>query len=137
MAAGIATRADNQQAAGTWGQGYPMAAQVGTFGGYPMADRQRAYVAAQPQIVESVKVQPVESHITQAKPHPVQKSYTNSDKKKHMYSMKKIMQNAYDNTKDISKKGYEMRVANMIQREYSRNRDSIKPAYNKLSVYRK
>jgi hypothetical protein len=102
-----------------------------------MADRQQAYVSAQPQIVESVmQVRPVESHITQAKPHPVQKSYTNSDKKKAMYSMKK-MQNAYDNTKDISKKGYEMRVANMIQTEYSRNRDSIKPAYNKLSVYKK
>lgn len=77
-----------------------------------------------------------ESHITQAQPHRVQKSYTNSGKKKPMYSMKK-MQNAYDNTRDISKKGYEMRVANMIQREYSRNRDSIKPSYNKVSVYKK
>ena len=125
MSRGIPMAMDNQQAAGTYGQGYPM------------ADSQQAYVAAQPRIVESVmQVQPVESHITQSKPHPVQKSYTNSDKKKAMYSMKK-MQNTYDNTKDISKKGYEMRVANMIQREYSRNRDSIKPAYNKLSVYKK
>lgn len=139
MTGGIATRAmDNQQAVGPYGQGYAMAAgtapkamdnqqAVGTFGqGYPMADIQQAYVAAQPQIVESV---------TQARPHRVQKSYTNSDKKKAMYSMKK-MQNAYDNT-DISKKGYETRVANMIQREYSRNRDSIKPAYNKLPVFKK
>jgi hypothetical protein len=139
MAAGIATRADNQQAVGTYGQGYAMAMdnQQAYGQGYPMADRQQAYVAAQPRITDSVmQAQPVESHITQAKPHPVQKSYTNSDKKKAMYSMKK-MQNAYDNTKDISKKGYEMRVANMIQREYSRNRDSIKPAYNKVSVYKK
>lgn len=107
---------DTQQAYGTVGQGYPM------------ADMQQGYVAAQPQTVES--------HITQAKPHQVQKSYTNSNKKKDMYSMKK-MQNTYDNTKDISKKGYEMRVAQMVQREYSRNRDSIKPAYNKPSVYKK
>jgi hypothetical protein len=146
MAAGTAPKAmDNQQAAGTYGQGYAMAAGIATradnqqaYGqGYAMADRQQAYVAAQPQTVESVmQVRPVESHITQAQPHRVQKSYTNSGKKKPMYSMKK-MQNAYDNTKDISKKGYEMRVANMIQREYSRNRDSIKPAYNKVSVYKK
>ena len=133
---------DNQQAAGTYGQGYAIAMDnqqaAGTFGQrYPMADSQQAYVAAQPQIVESVmQVRPVESHITQAQPHRVQKSYTNSGKKKPMYSMKK-MQNAYDNTKDISKKGYETRVANMIQTEYSRNRDSVKPVYNKVSVYKK
>jgi hypothetical protein len=139
---GYAMAMDNQQAAGTYGQGYAMAMDnqqaAGTYGqGYAMADRQQAYVAAQPQTVESVmQVRPVESHITQAQPHRVQKSYTNSGKKKPMYSMKK-MQNTYDNTKDISKKGYEMRVANMIQREYSRNRDSIKPAYNKVSVYKK
>ena len=142
MSRGIPMAMDNQQAAGTYGQGYAMAMDnqqaAGTFGQrYPKADSQQAYVAAQPQIVESVmQVRPVESHITQAQPHRVQKSYTNSGKKKPMYSMKK-MQNAYDNTKDISKKGYETRVANMIQTEYSRNRDSVKPVYNKVSVYKK
>ena len=142
MSRGIPMAMDNQQAAGTYGQGYAIAMDnqqaAGTFGQrYPMADSQQAYVAAQPQIVESVmQVRPVESHITQAQPHRVQKSYTNSGKKKPMYSMKK-MQNAYDNTKDISKKGYETRVANMIQTEYSRNRDSVKPVYNKVSVYKK
>lgn len=109
---------DTQQAYGTVGQGYQI------------ADRQQAYVA------DVMQAQPVESHITQVQPQRVQKSYTNSNKKKDMYSMKK-MQNSYDNTKDISKKGYEMRVAQMVQREYSRNRDSIKPAYNKPSVYKK
>jgi hypothetical protein len=137
---GYAMAMDNQQAAGTYGQGYAMAMDnqqaAGTYGQrFPKADSQQAYVAAQPQIVESVmQVRPVESHITQAQPHRVQKSYTNSGKKKPMYSMKK-MQNAYDNM-DISKKGYETRVANMIQTEYSRNRASVKPVYNKSPAFR-
>jgi hypothetical protein len=132
MAGGIVTRVpkamDTEPMAGTYGQGYAMAmdTQQAYGQGYAMADRQQAYAAAQP----------TESRITQEKPQQVQKGYTNSNKKSDMYSMQK-KQNAYDNTKAVSKKGYEMRVAQMVQREYSRkNRDSVKPLYNKSPAFR-
>ena len=127
---------DNQQGYPMAQQGYPMAQdEIQWAVGYgpaqlpPGQARISGYVQAQPQISITTQVQPTQTQ-------PIQKSYTNSNKKKDMYSMKK-MQNTYDNTKDISKKGYEMRVSQMVQREYSRNRDSIKPAYNKPSVYKK
>ena len=131
-------------------------ASAGTQRGYPVA--QQSYPVSQEEIQWAVgygpsqlppgqayisgyvQAQPQISTITQAQPtqaQPIQKSYTNPDKKQDMYSMQK-KQNVYENTKAISKKGYEMRVAQMVQGEYSRkSRDSVKPVYNKLSVFKK
>jgi hypothetical protein len=147
---------DTQQAAGTYGQGYPMAGGIvidtlgppmamdnqqsaGTFGqGYAMAmDTQQAYGTA-----------------PMAQPVQLQKRYTKEPKKSHEYDnqKKKTMydnlkkrnipdmqkkQVIYDSAKALSNVGGEVRIAKMVQSEYSRkDRKSIKPVYNKNPVFK-
>jgi hypothetical protein len=153
---GYAMAMDTQQAAGTYGQGYPMAGGIvidtlgppmamdnqqsaGTFGqGYAMAmDTQQAYGTA-----------------PMAQPVQLQKRYTKEPKKSHEYDnqKKKTMydnlkkrnipdmqkkQVIYDSAKALSNVGGEVRIAKMVQSEYSRkDRKSIKPVYNKNPVFK-
>ena len=118
------TAMDNQQAAGTYGQGYAMA-----------MDNQQA--AGSSISTNTLQAQPV-TYAMAVPQQPPQKGYTKSGKKSHAYgkvAKKSPMYNSNQNSRGMATMGGE--ILNTVQKEYSRrNPKTVKPVYHKTPDFR-
>ena len=116
---------DNQQAAGTYGQGYAM------------ADSQQAYGSSRSAESIALQAQPV-TYAMAVPQQPPQKGYTKSGKKSHAYgkvAKKSPMYNSNQNSRGMATMGGE--ILNTVQKEYSRrNPKTVKPVYHKTPDFR-